>query len=201
VDLVRAILHFAPHIAHRDNSQGKTALHVALEHAADIKVLKLLVEAAPESVMKNACRSTPLVVALQHNAPLPVYQLLVEANPQITKVKDEYGRYPLRCALEHRCTNPEVIRLLCSSPETVLEVDTIGRTTLHMTLDKSQLLPDICEILLDVAPEAASVKMRNSPFRHATADTLMLSLLWDTDPRPLLPVEMFRPGGMYCYKS
>jgi ankyrin repeat protein len=162
VDLVRAILRLAPHIANRDNAQGRTALHVALEQKADIEVLKLLVEAAPESVLKNACGSTPLVVALQHNAPLPVYQLLVQANPEITKVKDDFGRYPLRCALEHRCSNPQVIRLLCSSPETVLEVDTIGRTPLHMTLDRPQLFPDICDILLDVAPQAACLRTRYS---------------------------------------
>ena len=162
IQLLREILQTAPHIVNRDNAQGKTALHVALEHKADLEMLTLLVAAAPESVLKKACGSTPLIVALQYNAPLPVYQLLVQTNPLTTQIKDDYGRYPLRCALEHRCTNSHVVGLLCSSPETVLEVDSIGRTPLHMMLDRSHLYPDICDILLDVAPQAARFQTKYS---------------------------------------
>ena len=101
IQLIREILQTAPHIVNRDNAQGKTALHMALEHKVDLEILRLLVAAAPESVLKKACRSTPLFVALQYNAPLPVYQLLVQTNLLTTQIKDDYGQFPLRCALEH----------------------------------------------------------------------------------------------------
>jgi len=162
LSLVRALLQVDPHVAIRDNAQGRTALHVALEQSADMEILQLLVQVSPESVVKHSCGVTPLVVALQCNAPLPVHQLLVHANQNATQIKDEFGRYPLRFALEHRCNDPDVLRLLCSSPETVLEVDSLGRTPLHMMLDRSNLCPEICDVLLDVAPQAACYPTRYS---------------------------------------
>lgn len=155
--MVKLFLDLAPDAAKAENNQGKTPLHIALEHKASTEIIRMLIDACPESVAKkDACDITPLVVAIRNKAESDVFEMLVESDPSITQKRDSRGRYPLHRALELRCSDLKIIKLLCTCPEAVVSEghSSRGFNALLLGLTQSPVNPEIVEIILHTAPES-----------------------------------------------
>lgn len=104
-----------------------------------------------------------MLSALREDAPFSTVKLLVESDPSATLIRDEEKKFPLRRALERRLDHPDMVRLLCTSAEAVTEIDAFGLNCLTLVLEQwvatpSSVNPTIIEILLEMAPDAASAK-------------------------------------------
>jgi hypothetical protein len=152
-ELVAVLLDACPCVAKRENSAGKTPLHAAIESKAPLDIVRILVQASPESVVNNTCGRTPLVYAIQ-NVALQTCRILIQANPKVTRIRDENGRLPLRCALADKIRDSKLVELLCTSEEAVLDSDRIERNALHLSLERN-VNPCIVEMLLQMAPCSA----------------------------------------------
>jgi hypothetical protein len=154
-NMVKLFLEFVPDAAKAENNEGKTPLHIALEHKASTEIIRMLVDACPESVSKDACDDyTPLAVAIRTKAEYNIFEMLVEADPSITQKRDIRGRYPLHRALELQCSDLKIIKLLCTCPEAVSEGYSRGLNALLLGLTQYPVNPEIVEIILQTAPES-----------------------------------------------
>jgi ankyrin repeat protein len=155
-NMIKLFLELAPDAAKAENNQGKTPLYTALEHNASTEIIRMLVDACPESVSKDACDyyTPPLAVAIRNKAESDVFEMLVEADPSITQKRDGRGRYPLHLVLELQCSDLKIIKLLCSCPEAVSKGYSRGLNALSLSLTQSPVSPEIVEIILQTAPES-----------------------------------------------
>jgi len=141
------------------NLQKKTALHLGIEGYAGPEVVRLLIEAYPQAVLRDDCGCNPLelVIKNQQEFHKEICEILIKTNPNLILKKNSLGKFPLHQAIECLCS-AEVIGLLCGEPECVRFQDELGRTSLHMTLEWNPSSFSSIRILLYKAPELVYIR-------------------------------------------
>jgi len=118
--------------------------------------------------------------AIRGRAPVSVLRVLLEASPESARVADREGKYPLSQLIYGKGYTRQLVKM-CAFPEAVHEVDFARRNAVSVLLEQwSSLLldhwsslmsvndlsahvdPEIVEILLRVAPDAATGTARRS---------------------------------------
>jgi Ankyrin repeats (many copies) len=94
-------------------------INVALTHGASIEVLKMLVEAGPDVLVKKdgTDGSGSLGIALTAKWDMPVVDLLLSANQECASVADRRGNYPLHFAVSSGSSLAIVKRVLMAYPQ------------------------------------------------------------------------------------
>jgi len=163
--------------AHTRDMHGMFPLHHYCQgtHVLDLQVVRLLVEAHPESVKEvNDAGNTPLhyAVFFRGEADIPAIQYLIQRYPEAVTVNNYNGLMPLHKVCCYASINSlPVIRFLIEEyPTTASMIDDDGRTPLSKLAGNagSDVLPIAC-LLAEAHPE--SVTMLDSggrtPLHHA----------------------------------
>jgi len=109
----------------RNDDDGKTILHYAVENGLPIEIIRSILNSCPESVQikdKNSgmislhyivCNTTATTTDKYHqdqNQALFVVQLLMDIYPNSAKVKDNMGNTPLHYVLKQLTINAKIIK-------------------------------------------------------------------------------------------
>ena len=91
---IRVLIDACPQAVSAQNSDGETALHLALDGASE-KVQMMLLEACPAAVsMVDKYGDSPLHLAAQSGVSTELLRKMLEASPKVTKVANKRGATP-----------------------------------------------------------------------------------------------------------
>jgi len=117
-------------------NSGQILLHTALEHDQPIEVIKLLVNAWPESVShKSGLESLALHVACQYNSQIDVICFLIDQNHKALTHADFIGNLPIHvAATKEKISQPILELLVNAAPTTLMKCGSHNNTILHCLL-------------------------------------------------------------------
>lgn len=144
-------------------------LNIALEHDANLEVLKLLADAAPEIIThrdgRDECGSLSLVLRRQNYNKnfLQIVHLLIKANPMSLRMTDRRQNSPLHIALASGGATLELVRVLCLLyPPALLKTNVSGETPLQVA-QRTTLCQDNVQAFVQEAYNQELCRLSSSP--------------------------------------
>jgi hypothetical protein len=204
VALVERFIEIAPLAVKEPTNTYNLSLHLACQHKGTFIIVKILLEAYPESIaVQNIYGCTPLHLACANYGSPEVIQLLVKACHKNLEVKDSYGALPLNwaCKSSSACYSSDVIMILLEAfPQGVQSQDKDGDFPLHNAC-LYKATPSVIKMLLEAYPHAAGMQdnYHMIPLQYACnnkASFDVVSMLLDAYPEG---AEMVQHGD--CEKS
>lgn len=131
-------------------------MHYACANGTDIEVVKILLDAYPDSNLTTDKRGrTPLHFALGNveNPPTPKLVKLL-AGGESTKWPDENEMLPIHYACAYGATVEVLMVLIHAWEESMTKTDSKGRTPLHFAMGNAdrENSPSVVKVLLDLSP-------------------------------------------------
>ncbi len=190
VTLVQRFIEIAPFAVKEPTNTYNLSLHLACQNKGTFIMVKILLEAYPESIsVQNIYGCTPLHLACANYGSPEVIQLLVKAGHKNLEVKDSYGALPLNwaCKSSSACYSSDVIMILLEAfPQGVQSQDKDGDFPLHNAC-LYKATPSVIKMLLEAYPQAAGMqdKYHMIPLQYACSNKAsfeVVSMLLDAYP-------------------
>ena len=156
--IVEAIVQAHPRACATRQAEGKLLLHKAIETAARLDALPLLLRANAAACLEpDEHQELPLHLAIRRKLALETIELLVATRPQACAVPDRAGLLPLQLGIRHAASPKAIEVILRASPGDVCaRPDRHGSLPLHDAIVfKSS--SDVVSLLLAAHPTAATV--------------------------------------------
>jgi len=161
-----------PESVHREDSEGELPIHMAATLGMSPKVLKILVDAYPESVgiHHGEYRILPIhSVCESDNCRLDSVKYLLDIYPESINTEDSEGWLPIHSAA-YSCDPIIIEYLMLKDPDCASKVSNRGEYPLHVACRFANLA--VMKLLFDAYPEAI-VKTNdegNTPLERAPRD-------------------------------
>lgn len=200
LDVIETLIHYAPETLRLKDRDGMLPLHCACMYGASLKVLNLLIQADPESiVMKDRANRTPSQLMREYRR----YEYGNDDEDINRGSSEDYDVFlisTLNMFLLHRACadgfSVHLIKLLLSSfPMSYRIRDDQGMTPLHHACaSSSEDVMDIVMVLLNEDPDISTVK----DYRGRTPSQLLTESASRTDGYGKIPLHHY---AAHCSSS
>ena len=179
VQILALLVKKHPESVHREDSDGELPIHKAAGLGTSPKVLKILVDAYPESIRipHGEYRILPIhSVCESENCRLDSVKYLLDIYPESINIEDSEGWLPIHSAA-YSCDPVIIEHLMLKDPDCASKVSNRGEYPLHVACRSANLA--VMKLLFDAYPEAI-VKTNdegNTPLERARDVTDVIAFL------------------------
>lgn len=171
-------------VKEKDPFYSKIPLFWALQHNAGTEVVKLLLDAWPDSVKEKGPAGWVALHYVEGCSPA-VAKMIIQKYPDAAKIKDEMGMLPLHWAVEHNVHSDVVKEIFDAYPGAVRERDEQGRLPIKIACDNDGSA-DVISLLDNAYPRGRDVMC--GEISEEALDKFVVTT------RLVLPVALLFPG-------